>query len=118
MFHQMSYNELFEDKSNDTSPHPTAGGQQPTSTHGRNDTTREYDMVNRKAAEVLNEEFLAIRAGLLRVAAALDRIDRVEGQPDADRLGQIKQGIQVLAEDSPGRAERFQMVFSLPCDEQ
>ena len=78
----------------------------------------EADMASREAAEVLDREFLTIRAGLLNLAAALDRIDRAEGPPDADRIDRIKQGLQVLAEDTPHRAERVQMVFSLPHDEE
>jgi hypothetical protein len=69
------------------------------------------------AAEVLNREFLEIRARLLQVAAALDRLDRaecpagesVDGDP---RLQRIHRALAVLDSDRPGRAEQIQMIFS------
>jgi len=75
-------------------------------------------MSTRKASEVLDKEFLTIRAGLISIGAALDRIDRAEGAADDNRLDQIKQALPVLAEDTPDRAERVQMIFSLPHDEE
>jgi len=73
-------------------------------------------MATRKAAEVLDKEFLTIRAHLISIGAALDRIDRAEGPADDERLDKIKQALPILAEDSPDRAERVQMIFSLPHD--
>jgi hypothetical protein len=69
------------------------------------------------AAEVLNREFLEIRARLLQVAAALDRLHRaaelesesVDGDP---RLKRIHRALSVLDSDQPGRAEQIQMIFS------
>jgi len=67
------------------------------------------------ANELLDREFLNIRARLIDMAAALDRIDRAEGAVGADpRLGQIRQSLQVLSADSADRAARIQMIFSLP----
>ncbi|HUT09487.1 MAG TPA: hypothetical protein VMY42_03250 [Thermoguttaceae bacterium] len=67
------------------------------------------------ANEILDREFLDLRARLIDVAAALDRIDRAEGAVLNDpRLGQIRQSLQILSTDSADRAERIQMVFSLP----
>lgn len=67
------------------------------------------------AAEVLNREFLEVRARLLEVAAALDRIDRGKGSRMADsRLENIRRALAVLADDQGGRAERLQMIFSQP----
>ena len=39
------------------------------------------------APEVLNREFPEIRARLLQLAAALDRMDRADGSPEGDRDG-------------------------------
>jgi hypothetical protein len=69
------------------------------------------------AAEVLNREFLEIRARLLQVAAALDRLDRAAGAAgesvDTDpRLERIHRALAVLDADEPGRAEQIQMIFS------
>ena len=65
--------------------------------------------------DVLDRECLEIRARLIDVAAALDRIDRAEGSVRGDpRLEKIRQAVQVLADDTPHRAERVQSLFSLP----
>lgn len=68
--------------------------------------------------ETLNKEFLEIRARILELAAALDRLDRAAGSVDGDRrLEQIRRGLDVLDSSGPGRAERVQMAFSLPYEE-
>ncbi len=65
------------------------------------------------APEVLNREFLEIRARLLQVAALLDRLDRASGTAVADpRIAGIHQAIEVLANAGPGRAEKVQLIFS------
>ncbi len=67
------------------------------------------------AAELLNREFLEVRARLLQVAAALDRLDRAEGDVSQDKRRRgIDEAITVLAGSGAGRAEKLQMVFSLP----
>jgi hypothetical protein len=74
----------------------------------------------RTAVEVLDRDFLETRHRLLDIAAALDRMDRVDeaGQVHSDRrYTQLEQAIRVLADGQPDRAERVQMVFSLPYDE-
>jgi hypothetical protein len=69
------------------------------------------------AAELLEREFLEIRARLLQVAAALDRIDRAQGDVfDDKRRLDIDRAIEVLAEKKAHRAERLQMIFSLAYD--
>ena len=67
------------------------------------------------ATQPLDREFLSIRCRLIELAAALDRIDR-GGSPAADdpRVAQIRRSLELLAGDAPDRAERVQMVFSLP----
>jgi len=70
------------------------------------------------AAEVLDREFLAVRAKLIDVAATLDRIDRADGSVDDDpRPATIRQSLQILADDAPDRAEQIQLLFSLPYQE-
>jgi hypothetical protein len=69
------------------------------------------------AHDVLGREFLEIRAKLLEVAAALDRLDRAEGDLAGDlRIDRIQRGIACLAEEAPDRAERLQRIFSLDYD--
>lgn len=70
------------------------------------------------APEVLNREFLEIRAMLLSVAAKLDRVDRATANaplgPSEPRLAQIQQGLDILKSAQADRAERIQLLFSLP----
>jgi len=67
------------------------------------------------ARDVLNREFLGIRARLIDVAAALDRIDRAEGSAAEDpRLAKIRQGLELLCRETSRRAEGLQLLFSLP----
>jgi hypothetical protein len=69
------------------------------------------------APEVLNREFPEIRARLLQLAAALDRMDRAEGSHEADpRRQNIREALAILLEAGPDRAERLQLLFSLPYD--
>jgi hypothetical protein len=71
-----------------------------------------------EAPELLNNEFLEIRARLLQVAAALDRIDRATGDVSRDkRRADLDQAIRVLLETGSGRAEQLQRVFSLAYDQ-
>ena len=74
----------------------------------------------RTAVEVLDRDFLETRHRLLDIAAALDRMGRADGagQVHSDRrYAQLEQAVRVLADGQPDRAERVQMVFSLPYDE-
>ncbi|HWB08137.1 MAG TPA: hypothetical protein VG826_02745 [Pirellulales bacterium] len=67
------------------------------------------------ASDVLAREFLAMRAKILELAAALDRIDRADGSAAADpRRGLIERGLAALSGAGCGRAERVQLIFSLP----
>jgi hypothetical protein len=65
------------------------------------------------AAEVLNREFLEVRARLLHIAASLDRLDRAEGSVEGDsRLEKIRQALEILSGDEADRAEKIQLLFS------
>jgi hypothetical protein len=70
------------------------------------------------AAEVLDREFLAARSRLIDVAAALDRIARSEGTTDDDpRPRQLRRAAEILADTKADKAERLQLLFSLPYQE-
>jgi hypothetical protein len=70
------------------------------------------------AGDLLDREFLEIRARLLQVAAALDRLDRAAGDVSHDkRRIDLDRAIQVLGQSGSGRAETLQLVFSLPYDQ-
>ena len=69
----------------------------------------------RTASDVLEREFLIVRARLLEAAAAFDRLDRAEGSVAADaRWQKLRMALEVLASDGPNRAEQLQLLFSLP----
>lgn len=68
------------------------------------------------AREALDRHFLEMRAKLLEVAACLDRIDRGGGAKEDPRLAQLGQAIQLLQDPTDGRAEKVQLLFSLPYD--
>ncbi len=71
------------------------------------------------AAAVFEREFLPLRARLIEVAAALDRVARAEGSVrDDPRFRQVRQSMEVLADDdgAADRTERVQLIFSLPYD--
>jgi hypothetical protein len=69
------------------------------------------------ARQVLDREFLPLRAKLLELAAILDRIDRGEGDvADDSRRERIAAALAILESDQCNRAERLQLLFSLPYD--
>ena len=66
----------------------------------------------------MDREFFETRAKLLELAAGLDRLDRAEGSVSNDaRTQDIQQALSVLSGDQPDRAERIQLIFSLPYEE-
>ena len=71
------------------------------------------------AAKSLDTFFLEARCRLLDLAAILDRIDRgaeaarIAADP---RLERVRQALEVLHDQSAGRAERIQQIFSLEYD--
>ena len=71
------------------------------------------------ADEILDREFLEIRAKLLEVAAALDRLDRAEGSVESDtRMQLLHTALKLNAapQYGPSRAEEMQMLFSRQYD--
>jgi hypothetical protein len=70
------------------------------------------------AVSILDREFLGVRSKLIDLAASLDRIQRAEGSVSADpRISKIAQAAQIIAGQTPERAEKIQILFSLPYDE-
>ena len=70
------------------------------------------------ALDVLDREFLEIRAKVLELAASFDRLRRAEGVVAGDpRLNLIHEAIDVLQSDSNDRAEQVQLIFSLHYDD-
>jgi hypothetical protein len=78
-------------------------------------------MIPLPANKALDNFFFEARSKLLEVAAFLDRINRgrdaaaVSNDP---RLDKIRRALEVLQDQSGGRAERIQQIFSLEYDPQ
>jgi hypothetical protein len=71
------------------------------------------------AAKALDGYYLEARARILDVAAILDRIGRGGGAAVVEndgRVAKIREALRVLLEESGGRAERVQQLFSLDYD--
>ena len=69
------------------------------------------------AKTALDAYFLEARSKILDLAAILDRIGRGAGQVDEDpRLEKVRIALEVLRDESGGRAERVQQIFSLEYD--
>lgn len=68
--------------------------------------------------QVMEREFLQIRAKILEIAASLDRIDRAEGNCDDSQMDLVQKGIAILAGDSGEKAVEVQMLFSRQYDDQ
>jgi len=72
------------------------------------------------APKALDNFFLEARCKILDLAAILDRINRGRdtGAVDNDpRLDKIRKALEVLHDQSGGRAERIQQIFSLEYDQ-
>ena len=72
------------------------------------------------AKTALENYFFEARAKLLDIAAILDRINRGQesGEVPANdpRIERIRKALEVLHDQSGGRAERIQQIFSLDYD--
>jgi hypothetical protein len=71
------------------------------------------------AGKALDSYFLEARSKLLDLAGILDRIGRgrdAAGVGGDSRLDKIRQALEVLHDESGGRAERVQRIFSLDYD--
>ena len=65
------------------------------------------------SSEILEREFLEMRARVLELAACLDRIDRAPGDvSDADKMIGIRKGIEILNDSDSDRAKKIQLLFS------
>ena len=70
------------------------------------------------AANSLEFEFLPLRAKLLDIAAALDRLDRAEERLDDDpRMARMREAMEIILHEHRDRAEQIQLIFSREYDE-
>lgn len=71
------------------------------------------------ADQLLEREFLEMRAKVLQLAASFDRLDRAEGGLGPDpRLEKLRRALAIVIDREPGRAEQVQLVFSRVYDPQ
>ena len=70
------------------------------------------------AQQILNREFLEIRAKILEVAASFDRLDRSDGSIEDDpRWRRIHEALDALRDSGGDRAEQVQLIFSRQYEE-
>lgn len=70
------------------------------------------------AQQTLEREYFAMRAKVLELAASFDRIQRSDGEFDTERWKKLQQSVRILLEESEGRAEKVQLLFSREYSEQ
>lgn len=70
------------------------------------------------ATTILEQEFLPLRARLLEIAAALDRLERAgELLPGDARVAKILAAVEALRDPGGDRAEQVQLLFSRPYED-
>lgn len=70
------------------------------------------------STEILDREFLPLRARVIEVAATLDRLERAGGAVDEDpRAAKLLEAIGTLLVEHGNRAEQIQLLFSRPYNE-
>ena len=74
-------------------------------------------MPHRTVSEVIDREYLELRAKVLEIAASFDRMERAEGQRD-ERMLKIEAGLQILSDSAQDKAKRVQELFSINYDSQ
>lgn len=74
-------------------------------------------MADRTVADVVDREYLELRAKVLEIAASFDRINRATGKPDS-RLEKIHAGISILSDSESDKAKRVQELFSQDYDSE
>lgn len=74
-------------------------------------------MADRTVTDVVDREYLELRAKVLEIAASFDRINRAAGAPDS-RLEKIHAGISILSDDQSDKARRVQELFSQDYDSE
>jgi hypothetical protein len=66
-------------------------------------------------AQILEREYLEVRAKLLELAAFFDRLDRVGGVTNTDpHLEKLRRGMELIGQESANRVEQILLHFSRP----
>ena len=66
----------------------------------------------RSKQQILEADYLPIRAKILEIGAAFDRLDQAEGALQDARQEQLRAAVKILLHDDPQRAEQIQLLFS------
>ncbi|MCH2127406.1 MAG: hypothetical protein MK165_21630 [Pirellulaceae bacterium] len=70
------------------------------------------------APEVLDREFLELRAKILELASSFDRFGRASGSVTSDpRLERLHEALDVLKDTNDDRAQQVQLIFSRPYED-
>jgi hypothetical protein len=76
----------------------------------------------RNAEQVVEQEFLQVRAKILEIAAFFDRLEPADAEnvssPNAERLKLLRAGCELLLDSDREKAARLQLLFSRKYDEQ
>ena len=76
----------------------------------------------RNAEQVVEQEFLQVRAKILEIAAFFDRLDSENAHgvssTTAERLALLRAGCEFLLDSENDKAARLQLLFSRKYDEQ
>lgn len=71
----------------------------------------------RSAREVLDQEFLQVRAKILEISAFFDRLSEAEASDvNQDQLQLLKNGCEILNDSDENKAARVQLLFSREYD--
>ncbi len=74
--------------------------------------------MTRSAREVLDQEFLQVRAKILEVASFFDRLSEADASSvDQRQLGLLRGGCKILEDEDGEKAARVQLLFSREYDE-
>lgn len=70
------------------------------------------------SADILDREFLQMRARLLELAACFDRLQRSEGDVSTDpRYQKLLTGLEILRSQGDDQASQIQLLFSRAYEE-
>lgn len=76
----------------------------------------------RNAEQIVEQEYLQVRAKILEIAAFLDRLDPEDAKAvspgNAERLKLLQAGCELLVDSESDKAARLQLLFSRKYDDQ
>lgn len=74
--------------------------------------------MKRSASQVLDAEYLQVRAKILEIGAFFDRLNEAEAADvDKEKLSLLTRGCDILNDGQPNKAARIQLLFSREYDQ-